>query len=174
MSASEKPFNFSGTCATAHRCDLAKAVTKGKCATLKASVGTEQRNRRNGICGGLKPMLGSEWLRYRACGWPFCRDLSPCMPSYAHVSRSAFAGFPLTEAMRTGEGLNVSTRRGLIGTSIPVRGLRPIRSRLDRTAKRPKDRSLTASPRTSASEISSSAISKMSRAWARDNVRQES
>ena len=147
---------------------------KGEMRHIEGKRGREQRNHRNAICGGLKPTRGSDRQRCRACGRPFCRVLIRHMSSYSHVSRSAFAGFPLTEAMRTGEGLNVSTRRGLIGTSIPVRGLRPIRSRLERTAKRPKDRSLTASPRTSASEISSSAISKISRAWARDNVRHES
>src|SRR5664280_2806848 len=60
----------------------------------------------------------------------------------------SFGGSPLTQADSTGEGLKVSTRRDLIGASTPVRGLRPIRSRLARTEKRPKDRSLTHSPRT--------------------------
>ena len=51
--------------------------------------------------------------------------------SFSSGSSSAIC--PFTAALRTGEGLKVSTRRGLIGTSTPVRGLRPRRSRLLRT-----------------------------------------
>src|ERR1700722_14344958 len=52
------------------------------------------------------------------------------------------------------EARNTSTRRGLIGTSCPVFGLRPMRWPLRRTAKLPKDEILTISPRSSASDIS--------------------
>ena len=51
------------------------------------------------------------------------------------------------------------TRRGVIGTSIPVLGLRPIRSPLARTTKEPNEDSFTVSPRTMAAEISWSTIS---------------
>ena len=40
------------------------------------------------------------------------------------------------------EGLNTITRRGVIGTSTPVFGLRPIRSPLERTTKDPKEEEL--------------------------------
>ena len=150
-------------------------VTKGKIRRIEGKLGTKQRNLRPEIRGTLKPRRGFERQCGRACVRRyFAGGVIRRSSSYSHVSRSASASFPLTEAMRTGEGLNVSTRRGLIGTSIPVLGLRPIRSRFDRTENKPKERSLTASPRTRASEISSRAISKMSRAWARDSVRQES
>ena len=44
------------------------------------------------------------------------------------------------------EGRNDSTRRGRIGTSSPVFGLRPTRSALSRTEKVPKDEIFTVSP----------------------------
>ncbi len=56
--------------------------------------------------------------------------------------------------LRMFDGLNTITRRGVIGTSMPVLGLRPIRSPLERTTKEPKDDSLTVYPLAIASAIS--------------------
>ena len=57
------------------------------------------------------------------------------------------------------EGRNVSTRRGLIGTSWPVFGLRPTRADLLRMENVPKDEILTCSPCTNASDIWSRTLS---------------
>jgi hypothetical protein len=51
------------------------------------------------------------------------------------------------------EGRKLSTRRGWIGTSSPVLGLRPIRAPFCRTEKVPKDEIFTVSPATSASDM---------------------
>ncbi|MNT83000.1 hypothetical protein D3C72_2228100 [compost metagenome] len=61
--------------------------------------------------------------------------------------------------LRTLDALKVITRRGEIGTSSPVFGLRPIRSFLLRTWKVAKEESLTISPRTMALQISSITVS---------------
>ena len=50
-------------------------------------------------------------------------------------------------------GLNTITRRGRIGTSSPVFGLRPMRAPFSRTANVPKDEIFTESPDTRALEI---------------------
>src|SRR3954451_15818034 len=63
---------------------------------------------------------------------------------------------PLMAAFKVLEGLNTITRRGVIGTSTLVFGLRPMRSPFERTTNEPKEDSLTVSPRTKASQISSS------------------
>jgi hypothetical protein len=52
----------------------------------------------------------------------------------------------LMRALRMFEGLNTRTRRGSIGTSTPVLGLRPMRRPLERTRKEPNEDSLTFSP----------------------------
>src|SRR5690348_3170376 len=52
------------------------------------------------------------------------------------------------------EARNTSTRRGLIGTSVPVFGLRPTRCPFWRTAKLPNDEILTFSPSAAAPELS--------------------
>ena len=65
-------------------------------------------------------------------------------------------------------GRNPKTRRGSIVTSSPVLGLRPIRSFLERTWKVAKDDSFTVSPRTIASQISSSTASTSSADSVRD------
>src|SRR5262249_51662706 len=55
---------------------------------------------------------------------------------------------------RMADGLNTITRRGEIGTSFPVFGLRPSRCPFLRTTKDPNDESLTVSPRSRQSVIS--------------------
>ena len=50
-------------------------------------------------------------------------------------------------------GLNTITRRGEIGTSCPVFGLRPTRSPFDRTMNEPKDESFTDSPRITQAQL---------------------
>src|SRR3954466_5643817 len=55
---------------------------------------------------------------------------------------------------RIADGLNTITRRGEIGTSVPVFGLRPTRWPFLRTTKEPKDDSFTVSPRSRQSVIS--------------------
>ena len=53
-------------------------------------------------------------------------------------------------AFRTFDGLKTITRRGSIGTSTPVFGLRPTRSPLLRTMNEPNEDSFTVSPRSQA------------------------
>src|SRR6185369_9399943 len=73
----------------------------------------------------------------------------------AHDAAPAVEPEPLlTRSLRTWDERKTKTRRGLIGTSSPVLGLRPTRSPFMRTRKLPKDEILTLSPRASASEIS--------------------
>src|SRR5262249_45335435 len=62
----------------------------------------------------------------------------------------------LTRSLSTWLGRNTSTRRGSIGTSSPVFGLRPTRPPFWRTANEPNDDSFTLSPRMRLSAISSS------------------
>ncbi len=62
-----------------------------------------------------------------------CRPVSACLPA-------------ATRSFIRCDGRKVSTRRGLIGTSSPVLGLRPTRADLSRTEKVPKDEILTVSP----------------------------
>ncbi|EAQ06490.1 hypothetical protein SKA53_05363 [Yoonia vestfoldensis SKA53] len=66
------------------------------------------------------------------------------------------------------DGRKVSTRRGWIGTSSPVLGLRPTRAALSRTAKVPKDEILTVSPATSESDTCVSTLSTRSALSLRD------
>src|SRR5258708_18623282 len=56
--------------------------------------------------------------------------------------------------LRIADGLNTITRRGEIGTSVPVLGLRPMRCPFLRTTKEPNDESFTVSPRSRQSVIS--------------------
>jgi hypothetical protein len=62
-------------------------------------------------------------------------------------------------AFSTLDGLNTMTRRGSIGTSTPVFGLRPMRWPLLRTRKEPNEDSFTTSPWASPMQISSSTLS---------------
>ena len=61
---------------------------------------------------------------------------------------------PLIRCFRMADGLNTITRRGEIGTSVPVFGLRPIRWPFLRTMNEPNDDSLTVSPFSRQSVIS--------------------
>src|SRR5215472_17423579 len=61
--------------------------------------------------------------------------------------------------LRIAEGLKTITRRGEIGTSVPVLGLRPMRCPFLRTTNEPNDESFTVSPRTRQSVISFSTSS---------------
>jgi hypothetical protein len=63
----------------------------------------------------------------------------------------ASAAFPFTCSLSASEALKVTARRGSIGASTPVLGLRPTRSALSRTVNTPKPESLTCSPLTWAS-----------------------
>src|SRR5713101_3669797 len=60
----------------------------------------------------------------------------------------------LMRGLRIAEGLNTITRRGEIGTSLPVLGLRPILWPFLRTTKEPKEDNFTVSPRSRQSVIS--------------------
>src|SRR3954453_19776380 len=57
------------------------------------------------------------------------------------------------------DGLKTITRRGEIGTSFPVFGLRPMRCPFLRTTNEPNDESFTVSPRSRQSVITFSTIS---------------
>ena len=61
--------------------------------------------------------------------------------------------------LRMADGLNTITRRGEIGTSLPVLGLRPMRWPFLRTTNEPKEDSFTVSPRSRQSVISFSTSS---------------
>src|SRR5262245_1970406 len=63
-------------------------------------------------------------------------------------------GSLLMRCLRIADGLNTITRRGEIGTSLPVLGLRPILWPFLRTTNEPKDESFTVSPRSRQSVIS--------------------
>src|SRR6266550_4303530 len=60
---------------------------------------------------------------------------------------------------RIADGLNTITRRGEIGTSLPVLGLRPILCPFLRTTKEPNEDSFTVSPLSRQSVISFNTIS---------------
>ncbi len=60
---------------------------------------------------------------------------------------------PLIRAASTGDALKVKTLRGVTLASAPVLGLRPTRSRFERTWNLPKDRSFTGSPLTRATNL---------------------
>src|SRR6478609_5214162 len=62
--------------------------------------------------------------------------------------------FSLICCLRMADALNTTTRRGEIGTSTPVFGLRPGRCFFLRTRNDPNDESLTVSPFASVSVIS--------------------
>src|SRR6202011_880377 len=62
--------------------------------------------------------------------------------------------WPLIRCFRMADGLNTITRRGEIGTSVPVLGLRPIRWPFLRTMNEPNDDSFTVSPFSRQSVIS--------------------
>src|ERR1700754_74479 len=65
----------------------------------------------------------------------------------------------LIRCFRIADGLNTITRRGEIGTSLPVFGLRPMRCPFLRTTNDPNEDSFTVSPRSRQSVISSNTIS---------------
>ena len=67
--------------------------------------------------------------------------------------------WPLIRCFRIADGLNTITRRGEIGTSVPVFGLRPIRWPFLRTMNEPNDDSFTVSPFSRQSVISFSTSS---------------
>ena len=65
----------------------------------------------------------------------------------------------MIRCFRIADGLNTITRRGEIGTSVPVFGLRPMRWPFLRTMKEPNDDSFTVSPFSRQSVISFSTSS---------------
>src|SRR5262249_21994010 len=67
---------------------------------------------------------------------------------------SSPSGPALMRCLRIADGLNTITRRGEIGTSVPVFGLRPMRWPFLRTTKEPNEESFTVSPRSRQSVIS--------------------
>src|SRR5262249_37634400 len=71
--------------------------------------------------------------------------------------------------LRIAEGLNTITRRGEIGTSVPVFGFLPIRRPFLRTTNEPKDDSFTVSPRSRQSVISLSTSSTSAEDSVRDS-----
>src|ERR1019366_4159225 len=97
---------------------------------------------------------GSGW--WGSAAFPWCPGKGE-EPELAHSSSSAMVS-PLTRATSTGDGLKVTTLRGVIGASTPVLGLRPTRPRFERILKPPKDRGFTGSPPSSASHSVSTVI----------------
>src|SRR6266849_4590505 len=87
-------------------------------------------------------------------------------PRYRYLTSSASA---LMRCLRIADGLNTITRRGEIGTSLPVLGLRPILWPLLRTTKEPKEDNFTVSPRSRQSVISFSTSSTSVADSVRDN-----
>src|ERR1035437_6438532 len=72
------------------------------------------------------------------------------------ITRYASSGtaWPLMRCLRIADGLNTITRRGEIGTSLPVLGFRPIRWPFLRTTNEPNEDNFTVSPRSRQSVIS--------------------
>src|SRR6185437_13522137 len=64
------------------------------------------------------------------------------------------SGPALMRCLRIADGLNTMTRRGEIGTSLPVFGLRPTRCPFLRTTNEPNDDNFTVWPRSKQSVIS--------------------
>src|SRR5258707_12427513 len=83
----------------------------------------------------------------------------PPFPNYPLFS----PGAPLIRDLRTFDARKTSTRRGRIGTSCPVFGLRPTRWPLSRTVKLPNDEIFTDSPRAKASTTSDRIVATRSR-----------
>src|ERR1700730_8214553 len=86
----------------------------------------------------------------QARGWRLFRD-------YAVAARSRYlisSPSGLMRCLRIADGLNTITRRGEIGTSLPVFGFRPILWPLLRTTKEPNEDNFTVSPRSRQSVIS--------------------
>src|SRR4030095_4515829 len=75
----------------------------------------------------------------------------------------------LMRCLRMADGLNTITRRGEMGTSLPVLGLRPIRCPFLRTTNDPKEDNFTVSPRSRQSVTSFSTISTRVADSVRDN-----
>src|SRR5208283_75305 len=75
--------------------------------------------------------------------------------NYQSSVSSPGTAWPLIRALSTLDGLNDKTRRCVIGTEIPVLGLRPTRSGFSRTTNRPNEDNLTDSPSIKASANSS-------------------
>src|SRR5258708_7981503 len=65
---------------------------------------------------------------------------------YSDLSPPLAGLWPLIRCFRMADGLNTITRRGDIGTSVPVFGLRPIRWPFLRTMNDPHDDNFTVSP----------------------------
>src|SRR6516225_9440931 len=78
-------------------------------------------------------------------------------------------GPALMRCLSIADGLKTITRRGEIGTSVPVLGLRPMRWPFLRTTNEPNDDSFTVSPRSRQSVISFSTNSTSAADSVRDN-----
>src|SRR6516164_10605531 len=87
----------------------------------------------------------------------------------AHDASAAPSPPELIRCLRMADGLNTMTRRGEIGTSLPVLGLRPIRWPFLRTTNEPNDDNFTVSPRSRQSVISLSTSSTSVADSVRDN-----
>src|SRR5947209_8374329 len=92
-------------------------------------------------CDWRCPASRTAWSSHHDACWP-----PPLAPA-------------LMRCLRMADGLNTITRRGEIGTSLPVFGLRPILWPFLRTTNEPNDDSFTVSPRSRQSVISFSTIS---------------
>src|SRR5690606_20061753 len=84
----------------------------------------------------LNPISEADMLRQGPCSRAFAHSAAAALPLKALLMRS----------LSTWLGRNTRTRRGLIGTSSPVLGLRPIRPPFCRTEKEPNEESFTVSP----------------------------
>src|SRR5215468_5071380 len=95
-------------------------------------------------------------MRPAPCPPPPC-SAQPVFSLLGWLLGSAYFFAPgslLMRCLRIADGLNTITRRGEIGTSLPVLGLRPILWPFLRTTNEPKDESFTVSPRSRQSVIS--------------------
>src|SRR5215468_11296681 len=85
---------------------------------------------------------------------------TPCTPRLPQLTYLRVPSCPeFIRVFRIADGLNTITRRGEIGTSFPVLGLRPIRWPFLRTTNDPNEESFTVSPRSRQSVISLSTSS---------------
>src|SRR5712672_510329 len=122
-------------------------------------MGLISRNRlsqnRNTCCGTSRSSATSLMVRKASVAFSTTAPIG-------HTALYSLAGsleLELMRCLRMADGLNTITRRGEIGTSFPVLGLRPTRCPFLRTTTEPKDDNFTVSPRSRQSVISLSTSS---------------
>ena len=122
---------------------------------IQVNLVSQKRN----TCGGTsKSPATSLIVRKAAADLPARREFALLLMPWLPVSGALITLYfkaDLIRSLSTCDGRKTKTRRGKIGTSSPVFGLRPTRWPFWRTEKLPNDEIFTISPRPSASVTSS-------------------